>query len=252
VIWFATEKKGKSMFGRLIEAVLPRIIGVMVHKKEKLTARELVAQKNFLAKLKIQKRKTKNPVIVAIIGLVGSGKSSVARELAGHIGATVVNGDDVRIELRKQNERYDRAHLLAENIARGGNVILDSDFIDPKKRASLREKARMAKVGLVFVCTYAEPDVMFGRIISAEYKNVDEDFFGGASCKWKGNEQSKGAVVKMRELWRRTPHHYRWENKGGGQWIIKNPPCKVLADVDTTDEVEWKKEVGKLTEKLFK
>jgi len=47
---------------------------------------------------------TQTPVIVAIIGLVGSGKSSVAQELAKHIGATVIEGDDIRIELRKQME----------------------------------------------------------------------------------------------------------------------------------------------------
>jgi predicted kinase len=245
------------MFNGLIEAILPRIIGIMIHKKEKLTTKEFVAQESFLAKLKIQKRKTEKPVIVAIIGLVGSGKSSVARELAEHIGATIVNGDDVRIELRKQNERYDRARLLAENIAleiiqQGGDVILDSDFIDPKKRASLREKARKAKVQLVFICTYADFDVVTGRILTADYKNEIDDFFGGASSKWQGSDQSKGAAVKLREMWRRTPHHYHWQNKGGGKWTIKNPPCKVLADIDTTDEAEWKKEVDKLAKKLLK
>jgi len=49
----------------------------MVHKKEKLTQKERKAQEKFLANLQIKKRKTKKPVIVAIIGLVGSGKSSV-------------------------------------------------------------------------------------------------------------------------------------------------------------------------------
>src|SRR3989344_6392699 len=218
------------MLTRLIEAVLPRIIGVMVHKREKLTPKEQVAQKSYLAKLDVQKRKTQKSVIVALIGLVGSGKSSVAQELAKHIGANVIEGDDIRIELRKQNERYERARAIAENIAlevvqNGGKLILDSDFVDAKKRASIREKARKAHVRLIFLCTYADFDVMVGRALTANYRDSVDDFFGGASSQWKGSEQSKGAVVKIREMWRRTPQHYRWENKGGGQWVIKNPPC---------------------------
>ena len=246
------------MLAQLMEATLPSIIGVMVHKREKLTPKELAAQKSFLAKLGvIQKRKTDEPVIVAMIGLAGSGKSSVSQELSKLIGATVIEGDDIRIELRKHGEQYERARALAENIAlevvnQGGNIILDSDFIDPKKRASIREKARKAGIRLVFICTYTDDfDVMVGRTLTADYKNSVDDFFGGASSQWKGSEQSKGAVVKVREMWRRTPHHYRWENKGGGKWVIKNPPCKVLADIDTTDEKKWKEEVRKCADKLL-
>jgi len=240
-----------------MEATLPSIIGVMVHKREKLTPKELVAQKGFLAKLGvIQKRKTDESIIIAMIGLAGSGKSSVAQELGKLTGATVIEGDAIRIELRKQGERYERARALAENITikvveQGGNVILDSDFIDPKKRASLREKARKAGIRLVFICTYADFDVMVGRAFTADYKDSVDDFFGGASSLWKGSEQSKGAVVKVREMWRRIPHHYRWENKGGGKWVIKNPPCKILADIDTTDEKKWKEEVRKCADKLL-
>ena len=243
------------MLTKLIEAVLSRIIGVMVHKREKLTPKEQVAQKSYLAKLDVQKRKTEKPVIVAIIGLVGSGKSSVAQELAKYIGANVIEGDDIRIELRKQGERYERARAIAEDIAlevvqKGGNVILDSDFVDAKKRASLRQKARKAHVRLVFLCTYSHFYVMVGRALTANYRDSVDDFFGGASSQWKGSEQSKGAVVKVREMWRRTPHHYRWKNKSGGQWVIKNPPCAVIADIDTTNEKKWKKEVADCAKKL--
>jgi|SRR3989344_224487 len=70
-----------------------------------------------------------------------------------HIGATVVEGDAIRVELRRQNERYERTRAIAEHAAleiakRGGNIILDSDFSDAKKRASLREKARSGGLAL--------------------------------------------------------------------------------------------------------
>ncbi len=228
----------------------------MVHKHETLTKKEKIAQDIFIAKLELKKRKTKKPLIVAMIGLVGSGKSSVARELARHIGGTVVEGDNIRVELRKLGERYEQTRAIAENVAleivsQGGNVILDSDFIDAKKRASLREKARKAGVRVVFICTYADFDVMVGRALTTDYRSIADDFFGGASSKWEGSEQSKGAVVKIREMWRRSPLHYRWEHKAGGQWVIKNPPCTVLADIDTTSSSQWKREVEKCAKRLL-
>jgi len=243
------------MFGRLTEFILPYIIGNMVHKREKLTQKEQRAQDSFLAKIDIKKCKTEKPVIVAIIGLVGSGKSSVAQELAKHIGATVIEGDDIRIELRKQSERYEKSRAIAENVAievvkQGGNVVLDSDFVDEKKRASVREKARKAGVRLVFVRTYCDLDVMVGRVLTATYRNRVDDFFGGASSKWTGSEQSKGAAVKVREMWRRTPHHYRWVNQGGGKWVLKKFPFAIFAEIDTTDL--WKRDVEKCAKLLMR
>jgi len=244
------------MFGQLTEFILPRIIGVMVHKRETLTKKERAAQDAFMAKLDIKKRKTDKPVIVAVIGLVGSGKSSVTHELAKHIGATVIGGDDIRIELRKQSERYEKSRAIAENVAievvkQGGNVILDSDFVDEKKRASVREKARKAGVRLVFVRTYCDLDVMVGRVLTATYHNRVDDFFGGVKSKWQGSEQSKGAAVKVREMWRRTPHHYRWVNQGGGKWVLKKFPFAIFAEINTTDSDSWKREVERCAKQLL-
>jgi len=242
------------MFTFIEESVLPRIIGVMVHKQEKLTKKERAAQDAFMTKLNIKKWRIGNPVIIALIGLVGSGKSSVAWELAKHIGGTVIEGNAIRVELRKQKERYERTRAIAENAAievvkRGGKAILDSDFIDPKKRASIREKARKEGVHLVFICTYCDPDIVLGRIITKDYHN--DEFFGGAATQWQGGRQEKGTVVKLREMWRRTPLHYNWINKGGGRWKIKRPPCAILADIDTTDPASWKEEVEKCAKKIL-
>lgn len=222
----------------------------MVHKRETLTKKERAAQDAFMAKLDIKKRRTEKPVIVALIGLVGSGKSSVAHELAKHIGATVIASDDIRIELRKQGERYEKSRAIAENAAievvkQGGNVILDSDFVDEKKRASAREKARKAGVRLVFVRTICDFDVMSERIRT----NDPGEFFNNASS--LSEAPDKGKDVKMRELHRRTPHHYRWVDQGGGKWVLKKLPSTIFAEIDTTDSDLWKHEVGKCAKKLF-
>ncbi|OGF73698.1 hypothetical protein A3J56_01925 [Candidatus Giovannonibacteria bacterium RIFCSPHIGHO2_02_FULL_46_20] len=227
----------------------------MIYKQEKLTPKERRAQEAFEKTLSHIQRKTKNPIIVAFIGLVGSGKSSVAKELAKHIGAVVIEGDAIRVELRKQSECYERARLIAENVAlraieRGANVVLDSDFIDANKRASIRKKAQQRRARLVFVRTHCDIDVMVGHTLSANYKDTTDDFFGGASSSWGGSAQSKGAAVKVREMYRRTPQHYQWINKDGGAWKLKKLPFQVLAMIDTTDTALWKKQVAQLAKKL--
>jgi predicted kinase len=221
----------------------------MVRRLEKLTAKEASVQEAFLANLEVPESKTKKPVIVGLVGLVGSGKSSVALELAKQIGGVAIEADAIRVLLRKQDERYERARAIAENIAlemvtRGGSAIIDSDFVDREKRAILKEKAKLVGANVVFVRVHCDFDVMVGRALQADYCNEKDDFFGGASSGWSGSsEQSKGAVVKAREMWRRTPRHYRWLDEGGGKWVLRKLPFAVFAEVDTTDEERWKEEV---------
>jgi len=243
------------MWVGIIELLPLSIIGIMARKKRVLNTKERAARDTFMAGLTIKKRKTEKPIIVALIGLVGSGKSSVAHELARRIGAVVIGGDDVRIELRKQREAYDRTWVIAEDAAveivrQGGNAILDSDFADEKKRASIRERARKINARVVFVRTICDFDVMVGRILTADYRNRADDFFGGASSKWTGNEQSRGAAVKIREMSRRTPHHYRWANQDGGKWIPKKFRFQIFAEIDTTEPNVWKRNAEQCANRL--
>lgn len=238
------------MEGKIGDSLLS--VGIKIyHKMEKLTEKELKAQEvytNQLEILEITPRRTKEPVIVGIVGLIGSGKTTIAKEIAPLIGATVVSGDDIRICLRKQKEKYDNARLIAENVAmevinKGGNVIIDSDFIDQKKRVSLKEKAKKVGAKVIFIRTYADLDVMIGRIFKADYENVPEDFFGWASSSCQG--ENKGAVVKEREMICRILSHYNAVNIGNGRYKfeLKKLPFKVFAEVDTSSENKWKQEV---------
>ncbi|MDP2918047.1 MAG: hypothetical protein Q8N68_00945, partial [bacterium] len=97
---------------------------------------------------------------------------------------------------------------------------------------------------------YADYDMMAGWAISAKYQNKPEDFFGGASSSWRGSDQIKGAAVKLREMWRRTPQHYRWENKGGGRWILKKLSFPIFAEIDTGSR-DWEKTVDKISRRLI-
>ena len=115
----------------------------------------------------------------------------------------------------------------------------------------MREKVRKAGARLVFIRTHADPHVMLGRMLQAEYRRSPDDFFGGAKSKWEGGtDQQRGVVIKFGEAWRRTPHHYRWSDEGGGKWMLKKLPFRLLADIDTTEEAHWKDEVKKIAQKL--
>lgn len=92
---------------------------------------------------------------------------------------------------------------------------------------------------MIFIRTYADLDVMIGRIMDGNYENNPEDFFGGSSSSYQG--KNKGAVVKEREMTCRILSHYDAVNIGSGRYKFefKKLPFKVFAEIDTTDEKDW-------------
>ncbi|KKS23558.1 hypothetical protein A3B05_03425 [Candidatus Giovannonibacteria bacterium RIFCSPLOWO2_01_FULL_43_160] len=194
--------------------------------------------------------KSKKPKVVAIVGLVGSGKSSVAKALAKAINAKVIEGDVVRVALRKHGKNFGQVRNIVEKTATSTlkneqSVVLDSDFVDPKKCKSLEKTARANGIKVFYIRVFSDRDIMIGRLISAKY--TPNDLFGGASTDWLG--KNKGAVVALREMWRRTPHHYRWSEKNGGTFLLKKLPIKFIAEIDTTSQ-NWKTQVKKAAKKI--
>lgn len=226
------------------------VIVYAARKMEKLTPKETEVQTKYKDTLRFRKRNTEKPVVVAMVGLVGSGKNTAAQYLAELIGATVVCGDDIRIELRKQGLGYDKARLIGENIAASiisqrRNVILDSDFVDRNKRESIRQIVKKSKpafrgispVGqLIFIRTVCDLDVMFRRI----RENDAGEFFNSAST--KSTAKDHGKDVKLREMWRRTPQHYDWENADGGRLTLKKMNFLSFAPVDMSAD-HWRTNV---------
>ena len=207
----------------------------------KLNEKEEKAQRIFFDSLKIYPRKTKTPVIAAMVGSVGSGKSTISRFITQLIKGTVIQGDEIRVLLRKQKCGYESVREITKNaliriINKGGNAVLDSDYGPIKKKGMLSALSKKFRARVFYIQTYADRDIIIGRLINAKYH--PESFFGGAGSIWTG--PNKGAVVAIREFWRMTPRNYKSNNKEPLNWILKKFPF-VNFGVETSDEKKWKK-----------
>jgi hypothetical protein len=129
------------------------------------------------------------PIVLAIGGLPGSGKSTVARALAPELGnapgALVLRSDEIRKrqhgvapEQRLPQSAYsdtasqavfaELAERVRETAAGGHAVIADATFIDPRDRALVQSAAAAAGVPFVGLWLEAPLPVLEQRIGSRQ------------------------------------------------------------------------------------
>jgi hypothetical protein len=125
------------------------------------------------------------PLAVAIGGLMGTGKTALARALAPRLGADVLSSDVVRKELagigleepRREawgegiyseafhRRTYEALHQRAAERLRGGAlVILDASYRESAWRGRARETARAAGAGFLLLETRCPDDVVRRRL----------------------------------------------------------------------------------------
>jgi predicted kinase len=229
------------MLEEIAEALLPHVVDYLL-TKDALTPRQEQVQKEFLDELTPTPRKTPHSLIIAVIGLTGAGKSSVARELVKRVGGTIITGKKIRRVLSERGEPETQAptiaeHLMIDILQHGGNAILDSDHIniEANNRARLRKRAHALGAHLVLIDVFCDFYIAIKRILTA----------------WKENQTSDQAIEKLVELLDRIPHHYEWRNKDGGWWIRKKLPFTPYAEINTSAEGAWKAEVARVAAKLL-
>ena len=208
-----------------------------LNAKEK-AAREKIEK--ILGEIIVPKRRTPRQVLIAMIGLVGSGKSTVARALGEEIGAYVSSNDDIRRELNLFGEKYDSTVAIARAIAnrvldQGGNLIIDADTVTSSHQEDVANRAGARGVEAFFVRTYSNMDVAIGRILTANY--AENQFFTSViSADWKGEKLP--SIVRLRELVRRVPFHYDWEPEGNiGRLHLKELGVELCATIDTAQDL---------------
>ena len=90
------------------------------------------------------------------------------------------------------------------------------------------------QVPVLYLRTIADRDIMIERLIKAKY-NPNRHLF-------------KTTTIAVREMWRRTPHHYRWEDKQGGRFVLRKLRIPFLAEIET--DGPWKIEVQKIAQRI--
>ena len=199
----------------------------------------------FIESAKPKGAKTLNPVIVAWVGLVGSGKSILARELGKMLGWQMISNDKIRVELREKGKGFNSKNVkeivfatVIKILKAGGNVILDSDFADKNKRKMLEKSARKFRAKVIYIRAFCDIDMAIGRLLKARY-NPKTNLF-------------RNSTIAVRENLRRTPWHYYWSKKDGGKYILRHFGIKFLAEIDTTKSSVWKKKLKLVSQKLKK
>jgi predicted kinase len=126
---------------------------------------------------------TIGPFLVAMTGLSGTGKSTVAEALAEATGATIHASDAVRKELAADTgetaaqwgkgiysgDWTDRTYrrlgeLAARDLAAGKPVILDATFLDPDRRNDVACIGREAGVPTLFIETVCDEETVAARL----------------------------------------------------------------------------------------
>lgn len=124
------------------------------------------------------------PLLIAIGGMIGSGKTSLAKQLGEKLGLPVLNSDRVRKDLAGSKPRsYTPAFtkktystLLSQGerlLDQQNGVILDATFAPPGVRQKLVALSKRKKADLHFIELTASPKTLLKRL-QARKKGISE------------------------------------------------------------------------------
>ena len=94
------------------------------HKQKRISQ----VARAYIETLNIAPRNTRQPLIVAMVGVVGSGKTTLAQRLASPLKAVILNKDRALHELQTHGLAHVPAltflfKIIPEILKRGGNII---------------------------------------------------------------------------------------------------------------------------------
>ena len=120
------------------------------------------------------------PILHVMVGLPGSGKTTLARQIAAQTGAVRFTPDDWHLRLYGQDLHdpdHDRRHTEIETIqrdlafdllAKGVDVILDFGVWARDERNALRAAAKMVGAGFMLHPCDAPIDTLYDRVQSRQ------------------------------------------------------------------------------------
>lgn len=120
----------------------------------------------------------KQKFLIALTGLVGSGKTYIARIIARHLKAVHVRTDDIRIALSRQGKSWDGAVDIAEkrmeeSLTHGRSVVMDFDAVRRQRQKTLRQKAQKYNARFFLVKIMTSEKIIIERLKNHRYTKKD-------------------------------------------------------------------------------
>lgn len=120
----------------------------------------------FIAKLGLPEQKPARPFVVAIIGLVGSGRTTAAKQIAANIpGAVLVQANSVRFLLKQialpwgQNVREILKQVGQNLLKQGYGVIFDGNAADEADRKNIAEIVTETGAKSFYIGIMIDPEI---------------------------------------------------------------------------------------------
>jgi len=131
-------------------------------------------------------------MIIAFMGLPGSGKSFLAKPLARELVALYLSSDKIRQEIheKKYDEQSKKSVYLTmiqqaeKGVARDENVVLDATFYKEKWRQKIIDLANKSNTPVFFVLAKADEEIIKKRLENRgsgeadfqTYKKIENEF----------------------------------------------------------------------------
>lgn len=125
------------------------------------------------------------PILVAMYGYPGAGKTALARQLSDDLGAAHLQADRIRYELF-EDPRYDKrenelinnlmTYMAEEFLGAGVSVVWDGSAGRALERRTLRDLARKTKAQSLVVWLQIDIESAFTRVVNRDRRRVDDKY----------------------------------------------------------------------------
>jgi predicted kinase len=125
------------------------------------------------------------PLLLALYGFPGAGKTAFARQLCESMHAVHVHSDRIRFELFEK-PKYDKAenqvvehlvdYMMEEFLNAGVSVIYDADVVRANQRRRLREVARKAHAQYLLSWFQIDVESAFTRVAKRDRRTIDDKY----------------------------------------------------------------------------
>jgi len=132
---------------------------------------------DFLSRLALPEAKADKPFIIATIGLVGSGRTTVAQKIVERLkGAVLVSSNSARYLLKQanlpwgENVRQILKAVTLELMNKGYGVVFDGNAADEEDRKNIQDIAEQTGASVSYIRINIDPEIAKER----EKKKYDD------------------------------------------------------------------------------